>query len=320
MSQPRPSSKARQIALSVDCLTLRRGKTQVLNGVSLQIAQGEIFGLLGPNGAGKSTTIAAIAGLLPIGSGQIRLFGQELGKHSDDIRKQIGILAEDGGFYDWMNAQNYLIFFARLYGCDDSAARITDLLESVRLNPLSRQRIGAYSRGMKQRLALARALIAKPRLLILDEPTNGLDPRGRREIHDILLGLAQQGTAILMCSHILDDVERLCHGFAIIMAGETLLSETREHLLANRGAGTRFELRLSEDSKLPLTALPELTHIVQDGHHVHVALAPGADAADVWAQLLHAGWPIAEITRQGTTLEDFYLAATAQAQSTGYAA
>jgi ABC-2 type transport system ATP-binding protein len=164
----------------IHSLQLSRGGVRILHDVHLSLAAGEIYGLLGPNGAGKSTTVAAALGLLVPDAGEVRLFERKPVPGDAAIYARLGVLAEQNGFYDWMTAEEYLGFFARLYRRRLATVELRDRLARVGLAPRPRQRIGTFSRGMHQRLGLARALIADPALLILDEPTSGLDARPSR--------------------------------------------------------------------------------------------------------------------------------------------
>ena len=202
--------------IEIEHLRLSLGGVRILHDVRLALDQGEIYGLLGPNGAGKSTTIAAALGLLKPESGRIRVFGQDPRSKAHELYAQLGVLPEQQGFYDWMSAEDYLAFFVSLHGQRLTSNEARQRLAVVGLEPRARQPIATYSRGMRQRLGLARALVCDPRLLILDEPANGLDPRGRREIHDVLLGLAGRGVGVLLCTHLLDDVDRFCRRIGII--------------------------------------------------------------------------------------------------------
>ena len=308
-----PSGGTKHQALKVNNLYVRRDGHEVLRGVSLEISAGEILGLLGPNGAGKSTTIEAVTGLLPLAGGRVTLFGQSVRGNEMNVYRMLGILPENGGFYEWMTAQAYLTFFAKLYGADASEFRMDALLDMVQLRPEPRQAIAAFSRGMKQRLGLARALIGDPHLLILDEPTNGLDPRGRREVHDILLDLSRQGVAVLMSTHILDDVERLCHSISIISDGCTVANGRVSELMAQRGHGDRFEFVLGEprNREQLKTGLP--TGVMLEGldeSRVLLRINTENDLPLIWSGLIAAGWPIIEIRRVGSGLEDYYLSAT----------
>ncbi|WP_247882895.1 ABC transporter ATP-binding protein [Azospirillum sp. TSA2s] len=232
-----PFLKIRDLAINI-------GDTPVLHAVSLSVRPGEVVGLLGPNGAGKTTTMAAALGLLPKRSGETRLFDQDPSIAGPAIRRRVGILPDRHGFYDWMTALDYLTLFANLYGSPLTPQTATDLLDRVGLAPHRRQPIGAFSHGMRQRLGLARALVPIPKLLLLDERTNGLDPQGRRTIHDILVSLALQGVGILLCTHLLDDVERLCHRIALIVEGRTVAEGKIEELLHTHAFDRRFRLRL----------------------------------------------------------------------------
>lgn len=175
----------------------------------------------------------------------------------------LGILPEQSGFYDWMSAEEYLAFFAALHGRRLGANEMRRRLSAVGLEPRARQAIGTYSRGMRQRLGLCRALIADPKLLVLDEPTNGLDPRGRREIHDILLGLAGRGVGILLCTHLLDDVDRLCRRVGIIVEGRTVAEGAIADLIQNENRLVRFRLRLAGE---PPAVLDQSKHVSVVAH------------------------------------------------------
>jgi ABC-2 type transport system ATP-binding protein len=300
--------------IDIDDLKLSRGGNPVLRDVRLHLDQGEIYGLLGPNGSGKTTTIAAALGLIPAESGRISVFGHDPAQHADAIRARVGVLPEQNGFYDWMDAEAYLRFFARLYGRELSAPAIAALLDRVGLAPRPRQAIATYSRGMRQRLGIARALVDEPDLLVLDEPTNGLDPRGRREMHDLLVDLAHGGTTVLLCTHLLDDVERLCTRIGILVDGRTVAEGEIEDLIADASARARYRLRLQPGQAAGVPS-DGVELIAQQGDWVVVALDPGLRADHAWNSLLMLGWPIVEIRREGGELEELYLEMTEGAVS-----
>jgi ABC-2 type transport system ATP-binding protein len=207
-------------AINIRNLHKSYGISEVLKGLNMSIKQGEIYGLLGPNGAGKSTLIRVILGLLPYEKGEVSLYGETLEKNIHKLSKEINALPEFFEAYNWMKNVEYLQFFADLYGVDTSTQKIKSLLESVGLDPEDNKIVGEYSQGMRKRLGLARALVNNPKLLILDEPTNGLDPKGRREIHNLLLNINRNNkTTIILSTHILDDVERLCNRIGILANG-----------------------------------------------------------------------------------------------------
>ena len=215
--------------IDADHIKLRLAEREILKDVSLHLSAGEIYGLLGPNGAGKSTTIAVLLGLYPPGGGTLRLFG---GTPADPktLRRRIGVMPERAGCYGWMTATDYLVWYASFYG--GLQQPLPDLLRSVGLQDSAHMPIAYFSHGMQQRLSLARALAHGPELLILDEPTNGLDPRGRREIHDLLVELTREHrVGVLLCTHLLDDVEHLCSRIGLIDGGRTVAEGTLAELL-----------------------------------------------------------------------------------------
>jgi ABC-2 type transport system ATP-binding protein len=296
--------------VEIEGLRLSLGDLAILNDVRLSLGEAEIYGLLGPNGAGKSTTIAVILGLLKRDAGRVRIFGDDPDREVSENRRRLGVLPERMGFYDWMSAEEYLRFFAQLYERRMGPDEIRRRLLSVGLEPRPRQTIGTYSHGMRQRLGLARALLPDPKLLILDEPTNGLDPRGRREIHDILIDLARRGVGILLCTHLLDDVDRLCRRVGIIVEGRTV-AEGAIADLVGRGRGlARFRLRVVGE---PPPAYGENRHmsiVAREGEWWIVDLSASVTPDAVWRELLFRGWPIVEIRREGGGLEGLFLALT----------
>ncbi len=291
--------------IRVEDLKLSIAGTQILDGVQLHVEAGQIYGIIGPNGAGKSTTIAVILGLYAADSGRLELFGQVAGHTSIEMRRRIGVMPERAGFYNWMSARDYLAWYAELYG--GLQLSIPDLLTHVGLKGVDLQPIGRFSQGMRQRLALARALVHSPQLLILDEPTNGLDPRGRREIHDLFLSLSrEQGVSILLCTHLLDDVDRLCNRIGIIHQGRTVLEGSLAEILEHRGEGGEYRLRLENtpDAK----DLPDGARLqASSGGWWHLRLPTGNDPPDLWRRLLEHGWRIREIRAEGGGLESLYI-------------
>jgi ABC-2 type transport system ATP-binding protein len=207
--------------ISVENLVKRYDGYTALDGLSFTVEDGDIFGFLGPNGAGKTTTIRILTAILKADSGNILVGGHDVFREPMSVKRIINGLPESNGYYEWMTACEYLKFFSNLYEEKTSGQEIFQLLGVVGLDEKKGHLIRTYSRGMKQRLGIARALINRPKLLFLDEPTNGLDPKGRRDIHDMLIDLNQeQGTTIFLSTHLLDDVERLCNRIAIINYGK----------------------------------------------------------------------------------------------------
>lgn len=206
--------------ISLKNLSKSYGLARAVDDLSLSVKQGEFFGFLGPNGAGKTTTIRMITGAMEPDHGSVEVVGLSQ-ENKQEIHQLIGVVPESRGFYDWMTGEEYLSFFADLYQIEsDRSAKVSNLLEATDLLRNKNKKVGAYSRGMKQRLGLARALINDPKILILDEPTLGLDPQGQEDIKNLLKRLNSDGVTIFYSSHLLQEVENLCTKVAIINHGE----------------------------------------------------------------------------------------------------
>lgn len=283
---------------------------EILCGVRLSMNAGQIYGLLGPNGAGKSTTLSVLTGLRPASAGSVQVLGMDAWTQREQVHQQIGVLPEQAGFYEWMDGPEHLRWFGGLYGKSPDEQCIAAQLRQVGLDPANRQPVGAYSRGMRQRLGLARALLHRPRLLVLDEPTNGLDPRGRREIHDVLLTLSREAdVGILLCTHLLDDVDRLCSRIGILHHGNTVTEGDLVELVTARQAGQLYRLRLGKP-QAPARYPPGVSLIAQEGEWCRVRLDAGLAPPAAWRALLELGWQVSEIRGEGSGLEDLYLQLT----------
>lgn len=196
--------------------------SDALSGIDLDVPEGSIFGFLGPNGAGKTTTIRILMGLARSTGGQARVFGHDVRTESDRVRSLVGFLPDVPGYYPWMTAEKFLRLSGKLYGVTGKRLdeRVDSLLESSGLADVQ-TRIGGYSRGMKQRLGVAQALVSSPRLLILDEPTSALDPIGRKHVLE-MIGALRGSTTVFFSTHILGDVERVCDSVAILDRGRVI--------------------------------------------------------------------------------------------------
>jgi len=199
------------------------------------VQKGEFFGFLGPNGAGKTTTIRMLTGVLKPDEGTIIINNHDV-RDKQRVSKVIGVLSENRGFYNWMSADEYLRFFANLYGIANKERTISSLLEKVGLTERKYTAIATYSRGMKQRLGLAKALINNPEILFLDEPTLGLDPQGQEDIQQLLKTLNQRGVTIFYSSHLLHEVSHLCSVIAVINEGQLVAKGTLETLQQQTGS------------------------------------------------------------------------------------
>jgi ABC-2 type transport system ATP-binding protein len=223
-------------AIELRSLTKRFGETLALDGVDLVVQPGMVFGFLGRNGAGKTTALRILSGLARPTSGTATVLGHDVTQATDAVRQRIGFLPDVPGFYPWMTAREYLAFAGRLFGLDAATidARASALLEMAGLGSVT-ARVGGFSRGMKQRLGIAQALINAPSLLMLDEPTSALDPIGRREVLDMVASLRGR-TTVFFSTHILADVERVCDAVAILEKGRIVASAGIAELTARASA------------------------------------------------------------------------------------
>ena len=220
--------------IRIENLVKTYGTVRALDGLSLNVEPGAVYGFLGPNGAGKTTSMRILSGLARPDSGRAWILDKEIGQPGADIRSLIGVLPEEPAFYGWMTPREYLRdFVAPLYNIRGQVAtrRADELLETVGLKDAANRRIGGFSRGMRQRMGLAQALVHRPPILLLDEPVSALDPAGRKETLDLIETLRGQ-TTILLSTHILADVERVCDVIGIIAKGRLVVQSRRDELLA----------------------------------------------------------------------------------------
>jgi ABC-2 type transport system ATP-binding protein len=233
-------------ALALTNLQKSYGAVKAVNGLTLTVKQGLFFGFLGPNGAGKTTTIKMLTGLAQPDSGTIEVLGMRLPEQSLEIRRNIGIVPDDSLLFDYLTGSEYLEFVARLYETPKpvAKARARELLELFELSEHRRKLIGEYSKGMRKRVAMAAALIHRPRLFLMDEPFEGVDAVGARLMKDILLAQVRQGATVFLTSHVLDVVERICDEIAIVKDGRVVAQGTVDQLRAQaaQGAATLEEI------------------------------------------------------------------------------
>jgi ABC-2 type transport system ATP-binding protein len=245
----------------------RYGNTTALDGLDLRVEPGAIYGFLGPNGAGKTTTIRILSGLSRADKGQAFLNKKMVKMHDPHILKLVGVLPEEPVFYHWMTAREYLRdFVARLFELDYPSAktRTDEILNMVGLTASADRRIGGFSRGMRQRLGIAQAILPRPEILLLDEPVSALDPAGRKEILELINTLGGH-TTILFSTHILTDVDRICDVIGIIDQGKMLVEDRRENLLS-RYAHPIIEVELAQGTEewlISVNQIPEIEQVVQ---------------------------------------------------------
>jgi ABC-2 type transport system ATP-binding protein len=229
-------------------LTKRYGKFTAVDSVNLNIPAGEIYGFLGPNGAGKTSTIMMLLGIVRPTAGEIRLFEEAYSPKRLDLRRRIGVVPEKHptGMWTWMTAGEYLQMFADLFGLEDPGRRIDYLLERVGLGEVKNKKFAEFSRGMLQKLSIVRALLHDPDILFLDEPISGLDPCGVKQIRDLILEENREGRTIFISSHILSEMEKLCHRVAIIFGGKLMAKDKMKSLLTTLAKDREIHVDLEE--------------------------------------------------------------------------
>ncbi len=228
---------------------------KAVDNLNLDVKEGEIYGFLGPNGAGKTTTILMLLGILRPTKGKIYLFEEDLTKNFLSLKRRIGVVSEKQYLYKEMAAGEYLDFFAGLYGVKDKKKKIDELLEAMGLLEVKNRKLGAFSRGMQQKLGFARALLHDPELLLLDEPVSGLDPTGIKQVRDLIEEENRKGRTIFISSHLLSEVERLCREVAIINEGKLLAEDTMENLRRKLSKTVELEVELSRAKEEIMKAL-----------------------------------------------------------------
>ncbi|HWC07161.1 MAG TPA: ABC transporter ATP-binding protein [Gemmatimonadota bacterium] len=288
-------------------LTRRFGGLTAVEDLSITVERGEIVGLLGPNGAGKTTTIRMLAALIPPTSGTARVAGHRLGEEDDQVRRSVGILTETPGLYDRLSARRNLELHARLQGVDDVASTVDRYLDLLGLADRGDDLAGAFSKGMRQKLALARALLHEPGILLLDEPTAGLDPHLARVVRDSIVSLREKGRTILLSTHNLEEAERLCDRVAMIQ--RRLVAFDRPAALRERLLSPRVRVRLAETDHgaAAARALPFVRAVTEEGGTLTVTLAESDATPDLVRGLVEAGARIQEVMAIRPTLEEVYL-------------
>ena len=282
-----------------------RKVVDAVRGISLEVAKGDIFGFLGPNGAGKTTTIKMCMDLIRPSAGTISLFGASPGSLA--ARQRIGFLPEQPYFYDYLKPAELLDFFARLYGVPRAVRRkrIDELLELVGLGLTKDRTLRRFSKGMVQRVGLAQALIGDPDLIVLDEPLSGLDPIGRKELKDIILGLKRQGKTVFFSSHILSDIELLCDRIAIIDKGKLKYSgTTRDFVL---GGQKEVEILASIPGGETLDKVTKLAKSVEQFHAGTKIVCMSDQSPVIVRMLVEEGASVQAVTPRSETLEDLFV-------------
>ena len=298
-------------ALVTEGLTRRFGERVAVDSLSIQVQPGDVYGFLGPNGAGKTTAIRCILGLIRRDAGRVSIFGE-----TDPVRQRahVGAMVETPRFFDWMSARGNLERAVAFAGNGDRSD-IDRALQLVGLWGREEEQVRNYSLGMRQRLGIARALVGRPKLLVLDEPTNGLDPRGMKEVRDLLDQLAKTTQlTIFISSHLLDEIEKLCDRVGIIEHGRMIAEGRVSDLVAGQSGASTVEVG-SSDAELLRTTLEALPGVTLDGDGLGGRLRArlsGMDTPTLNAKLVQAGVPVTGLVPVERNLEQLFLSLTSK--------
>jgi len=308
------------IALGLDNVVKRYGPVTALNGLSFDVRQGEMFGLIGPDGAGKTTTIRLLCGLLHADGGSVRMLGKDPVANHAEITQSVGYLSQRFSLYGDLSIDENIAFFAEIHGLWRYEERRRRLLELTQLLPFRTRLAERLSGGMKQKLALACTLIHEPRVILLDEPTTGVDPVSRREFWKLLAEFLQQGITILVSTPYLDEAER-CHRVALLHEGRQLALDTPDALRRSL-PGRMLELTVPDQSRaIPIiTSVPDVVDVRVFGERMHVRLAAdaGPEASTRVVQTLgDAGFAVSGARDVQASLEDVFIARLEEAATQG---
>ena len=301
-----------QPAIRTENLTRDFGKVRALDGLSLEAPAGTIFGFLGPNGAGKTTTIRLLLGLLEPTSGRAEVLGYDVQTQGDEVRARTGALLEHAGIYEQLSAEDNLGFYARVWrlSVSEREARIKELLTDMDLWDRRKEPAGKWSRGMRQKLALARALLHRPQLALLDEPTAGLDVVAAVSVREQLLSLARrEGVTVFLTTHNMAEAEKLCDQVAVIRQGRLVAVGALDEL-RGRSRGPRLEVTgrgFGPAALDQLRARPEVLAAEVRGNHLEIDLRGEAEAAPLVSLLVGAGAEVEGVKRAQASLEDVFL-------------
>lgn len=292
------------------------GKYHALNGLDMTIPKGALYGFVGPNGAGKTTTIKIMTGLLAADGGRVTIDGEDVSERKEALKQKIGYVPDFFGVYDNLKVSEYMEFFASCYGIDGLKARTryTTLLEQVGLEEKLHFYVDSLSRGMKQRLCLARALIHDPLLLVMDEPASGLDPRTRYEFKEILKELKEQGKTVLISSHVLSELSELCTDIGIIDQGKMVLAGKMEDILRRVNASNPLIISILGNKEKALSILKSQpcvqTIAVKEGDIRVNFIGDEQDEAYLLQQLVDAGVAVHGFCREQGSLESLFMQIT----------
>ncbi|HEX7123754.1 MAG TPA: ABC transporter ATP-binding protein [Gemmatimonadaceae bacterium] len=292
-------------------LVKRYGRQVAVDGVDLTVEKGEVFGLLGPNGSGKTTTILLLLGLTEPTAGSVRVLGLDPLRNPLEVKRKVGYLPDQIGFYDNLTARENLRYTARLAGLAsvDAETRINEAIERVRLTHAADRRVGTYSRGMRQRLGLAEVLIKGAEIAILDEPTSGLDPQSTQELLDLIGELSREGMTIVLSSHLLSMVQTVCDRVALFSRGRIGLAGRVEDLTSNVLGGTHVVEVEAEnvDVEAALAGAAHITGVVQQRPGLWRVDAEADARPEIARRVVTAGGALTTMSIRHTTLDEVYV-------------
>jgi len=303
-------------AIRIEGLGRRFGEIEAVRGISLEVREGETFGLLGPNGAGKTTTLSMLATLLDPSSGDALIFGRRLTGDPTGVERSVGIAPQQIGLYPDLSGEENLAFFGRIQAVrgERLRSRSRQLLDLVGLAPRKDHRVRTYSGGMKRRLNLACALIHEPRLLLLDEPTVGVDPQSRAKILEAIRAIARDGTTVLYTTHYMEEAEKLCDRIAIMDEGRVIAVGTLGELLKIIGAGDVIEFRAAEAiDPSRLSAIPEVREVESAQGLTRILVSDAARAVGPIAALLAERGAVTGLEIHRVNLERVFMQLTGHA-------
>ena len=297
--------------IRVEELTKDYGPRRAIDGLTFDAEKGEILGFLGPNGAGKTTTMRILCGFMPPTLGKAEVAGFDVIDQSLEVRRRVGYMPETVPLYPDMTVFDYLKFMADLHRVSDVEDRVDDLLEMLHLDERAESYISSLSKGMRQRLGLAQALVHDPEVLILDEPTIGLDPAQMREVRTLIQELGQERT-VMLSTHILSEAQQVCNRVLIINNGRIVAEDTPESLLARLEGGERVRLKVSNapaDAPEILFAMDEVSGVCPiDARTFEIECGNGIDCRPILAQfVVENGWELLELHAIGMSLENVFL-------------
>jgi len=302
-----------EVIIETQGLTKNYNGVTVVDHLNLSIAEGEIFGLLGPNGAGKTTTILMLLGLTEPTSGSARVCGYNSTREPLKVKRLVGYMPEKLGFYENLTARENLDFIAQLNNISyaEAYSRINELLEAVGIGDMADLSVSKFSRGMKQRLGIADALIKKPKVVFFDEPTAGLDPEGINQILDLIASLPQKGTTVVMSSHRLYEVQRICHGIGILSKGKMVVEGSLDELGREVLAGGRYRIEVETTQPSPqlvdtIKGIRGVIKVETKGNLLSIS-ADSDLRAEVAKVVVQSNFPLMQVKVQEFSLDDIYM-------------